>query len=151
MLKQKNLWSRLNGTFENLFKIWAGILAWKFCQKIVVKSHLWREFTAWSHKSRGRDIVQIWPDSPKCPWLYKAICHDFLERFKAIGGGVNPKILYFLSSDICCSPSYLVFRMGSLSSQLPAVAEIWVAEVGPYAHFFTKMYGKSGKNLKNFR
>ena len=44
---------------------------------------------------------------------------------KAIeGGGVNPKILYFLCLDICCSPSNLVFERGSLSSQLPAVAEI---------------------------
>ena len=40
------------------------------------------------------------------------------------GGGVNPKILYFLSLDICYSPSYLFFRMGSLSSQFSAVAEI---------------------------
>ena len=46
------------------------------------------------------------------------------------------------------SLSYLVFRMGSLSSQLSAVADIWVAKVGLYAHFCAKMYEKSGKNLK---
>ena len=40
--------------------------------------------------------------------------------------------------------------MGSLSSQLTTVSEIWPAKVGPYGHFFAKMYGKSGKKIQQF-
>ena len=66
---------------------------------------------------------------------------------KAIGGGVRPKILDFLCLDVCYSPSYLVSKMGSLSSQLCTVAEIRRDKVGHYAHFFRKMYGKFGKKF----
>ena len=63
-------------------------------------------------------------------------------------GGVRPKILDFLCLDVCYSPSYLVSKMGSLSSQLRTVAEIRRDKVGHYAHFFRKMYGKFGKKIK---
>ena len=56
---------------------------------------------------------------------------------KAIGGGglgVISQILLILA--YVGSPTYLVSKMGSLSSQLSTVAEIWRDKVGPYAHFF---------------
>ena len=39
-------------------------------------------------------------------------------------GGVEVKVSDFLGLDICCSPTYLVFKMGLLSPQLARVAEI---------------------------
>ena len=38
--------------------------------------------------------------------------------------------------------------MGSLVLQFRTVAEIWRVKVGPYAHFFRKMYGKIPKKLR---
>jgi hypothetical protein len=37
--------------------------------------------------------------------------------------------------------------MGSFFSQFEAVAEICRDEVGTYAHFFGKMYGKIGQKI----
>ena len=37
--------------------------------------------------------------------------------------------------------------MGSLSSQLPTVTDLWRDKVGPSAHFFGVIYGKSGKKI----
>ena len=59
------------------------------------------------------------------------------------GGGVNPNILYFLSLDICGTPSYQIFRMGSISQRLLRYVTPKLAPM----HFFGKMYGKSGKNI----
>ena len=43
---------------------------------------------------------------------------------KGTGGGVQVKVSDFLGFYISCSPGHLLFRMGSLVSQLQAVAEI---------------------------
>ena len=40
--------------------------------------------------------------------------------------------------------------MGSFVSQFSTVAEIRRDEVGPYAHFLVKMYGKIGLKIENF-
>ena len=58
--------------------------------------------------------------------------------------GVSPKILDFLCLDIFCSPTYLVSKMGTFAPPLTTVAEIGRVRVGPYAHFFAKMYAKLG-------
>ena len=65
---------------------------------------------------------------------------------KAIGGGVQGRIIDFLGFNLMLKPAYLLFRMGWLSSQFCTVAEIWRDEVGPYARVFAKMYGKIPKN-----
>ena len=69
---------------------------------------------------------------------------------KGIGRGSKVKFWIFCGVNICNSPDFLVFRMGSFVSQLCTVAEIWRDEVGPYAHFFAKMYGKIGLKIENF-
>ena len=72
------------------------------------------------------------------------------QSVKGIGGGSRPKISIFLVFKSCYSPDYLVFRMGSFVSQFSTVAEIQRDEVGPYAHFLGKMYGKIGLKIGNF-
>ena len=80
-------------------------------------------------------------------WSEKSLPEDQMLR---VQGGVQPQNLDFLGFYICYSPGFLVFRMGSFVSQLCTVAEIWRDEVGPYAHFFAKMYGKIGLKIENF-
>ena len=46
------------------------------------------------------------------------------DLVKGVGGGSSPKNLDFLGFNICYSPGFLVFRMGSFVSQLCTVAEI---------------------------
>ena len=40
------------------------------------------------------------------------------------GGGAKEYVSDFFGFDICCNPSYLIFRMGSLLPLLPMVAEM---------------------------
>ena len=57
--------------------------------------------------------------------------------------GRGGQISDFFGFDIRCSPSYLVFRMGSLLSQLPALVErLRYDRLKFSTHFFAKMYGK---------
>ena len=46
------------------------------------------------------------------------------DNLKGTGGGVQPKILDFLPFEICCSPTFLVSKMGSFVSQFKTLAEI---------------------------
>ena len=64
------------------------------------------------------------------------------DHLKGTGGGVQGQILDFLCLDICCSPDYLVSKMGSFVSQLATVAGIERNENGYYAHFFSYLYRK---------
>ena len=57
-------------------------------------------------------------------------------------GGVQGQNFRF---EICCSPTYLVSKMGSLSSQLNLVAEIWPLQDGTYFVFLTLNIGKNAK------
>ena len=53
-------------------------------------------------------------------------------------GGVPGQKIFFLRLNclnICCSPGYLVFKMGSLASLLQTVFEIWGGEVGAFSTF----------------
>ena len=47
---------------------------------------------------------------------------DRRDSNKGIGGEVKGCLIF--GFDVCCRPSYLVFIMGSVLSQLPRVAEI---------------------------
>ena len=62
------------------------------------------------------------------------------------GGGYQVKFLDFLGLDICCRPTYLVFKMGSLSPQLARVAEIWRVKGGSFSRVFGYLYRKIGQN-----
>ena len=55
------------------------------------------------------------------------------------GGGVQGQILDFLCLDICCSPDYLVSKMGSFVPQVCTIAEIGRDKVGHYAHDFVNL------------
>ena len=62
---------------------------------------------------------------------------------KARGGGVPGSEKNFFSHFvICCSPTHGLSKMGSLSSQLPTVAEICVAEDMSFSRVFDVFYRK---------
>ena len=70
-----------------------------------------------------------------------------VERKVSRFWGVQVKVSDFLGFYISCSPGHLLFRMGSLVSQLQAVAEIWRDEVGSFSRVFGNLYGKMAKNI----
>ena len=65
-------------------------------------------------------------------------------KLRVWGRGVHPKILDFLAFEICCSPTFLVSKMGSFVSQLNTVAEIQPLAWGVVWPFLTRLYRKSG-------
>jgi hypothetical protein len=73
-------------------------------------------FTRWLAASCEKDL-----SDEKRRWTDLV---SFLEKEVKGTGGVEVKVSDFLGLDICCSPTYLALKMGSLSPQLARVAEI---------------------------
>ena len=86
----------------------------------------------------GRNVISNWWGNT-----------SFLEFqfLRGLGGsqGQKQKFSHFVIY-ICCSPTHGLSKMGSLSSQLPTVAEIWVAEDTLFSRIFDVFFGKIGRN-----